>query len=430
MSVFTYQIQNVLSHAYLNTNDTTNTMKHKALLFFYFLLGFCFSFPSIAMRYWMMEWVTPAQMAAIFGITSVPWCLKPLYGFISDSYPLFGYRRRPYMILGGYLSSVMWILLPFCPRDEFVVTFVMTMSSMGLCLSDVMADSLLVEIARAESTDEKGTMQSYSWMFRFAGGLTASIFGAIAYDNLGAVKVFHLNSIIPVGIAVSATFMDGSRQIQSVHWRDTARKLGSVVRKSAVYRPALFLFLICAMPGYGSVLTFFYERQLGFTPDKFGTLDVLGHVVAIVGTFIYKKYLRNVSFRRIFGVALFLSFVLENSLLLLVLHTNRSMGIPDFVFALIERIVITLVGQFITMPMVVLGARLCPVGVEGTLYALLMSITNIGGVVSAEWGSLLTTMFGVSSNNFSNLWKLMLLCHCFDLRPLFSLKLVRDVTPE
>ena len=75
--------------------------------------------------------------------------------------------------------------------------------------------------------------------------------------------------------------------------------------------------------------------------------------------------------------------------------------------------------------MVVMGARICPVGVEGTLYALLMSITNIGGVVGEEWGSLLTTMFGISADNFTNLWKLMLVCHLFDLVPLFSIRLVQ-----
>lgn len=401
-------------------------MKHKTLLFFYFLLGFCFQFPSIAMRYWMMEWVTPAQMAAIFGIVSIPWCLKPLYGFISDSYPILGYRRRPYMIMGAFLSSFMWILLPFCPHDEFVVTLVMTTSSLGLCIADVMADSLLVEIARSETDKNKGIIQSYSWMLRFAGGLAASIFGAIAYDNLGYVQVFHLNSMIPVCIALLSSFIVEKETQIPLNWRLTTSKLSTAVRKPTIYKPALFLFVLCVTPGYGSVMTFFYERELKFTPDEFGTLDVLGHVVAILGTFIYKKYLRDVSFRKIFGIAIGMSFILENTLLLLVLHTNRTMGIPDFVFALIERIVITLAGQFVTMPMVVLGARICPVGVEGTLYALLMSITNIGGVVASEWGSLLTTMFGVSSTNFSNLWKLMLVCHAFDIIPLFLLQLVTD----
>ena len=402
-------------------------MKHKKLLFFYFLLGFCFQFPSIAMRYWMMAWVTPAQMAAIFGIVSIPWCLKPLYGFVSDSYPIMGYRRRPYMILGAFLSAFMWILLPFCPRDEFVVTLVMTASSMGLCVADVMADSLLVEIARTETENNKGIVQSYSWMLRFAGGLAASVGGALAYDTMGYVQVFHLNSMIPICIAMLASFIEEG-DYQRTNWRTTATKLSTAVRKPNIYRPALFLFLICVTPGYGSVMTFFYERELKFTPDEFGTLDVLGHVVAIVGTFIYKKWLRDISFRKIFGVAIATSFVLENTLLLLVLHTNRTVGIPDFIFALIERIVITLVGQFVTMPMVVLGARICPVGVEGTLYALLMSITNIGGVVSSEWGSLLTTMFGVSSTNFNNLWKLMLVCHAFDIIPLFMLRLVPPIS--
>ena len=175
-------------------------------------------------------------------------------------------------------------------------------------------------------------------------------------------------------------------------------------------------------------ITFFYERELGFTPNEFGMLDVMGHIVSIIGIMIYKRYLREVSFPKIFGVALFLSFLLENTMLLLVFHVNRQMGIPDYIFAFIERVTITLVGQFITMPMVVLGARLCPPGVEGSLYALLMSITNIGGVVSEEWGSLLTNMFGITGNNFSNLWKLMLVCHAFDLIPFLGLKLLK--TPE
>ena len=127
-----------------------------ALLVFYFLLGLCFQLPSVAMRFWLIDTVgvSPAQMAAIFGVVAIPWCLKPLYGFVSDSNPIFGYRRRPYMIVGAYMSSVMWILLPFCPHDEFIITCVMTGSSLGLCVADVMADSLLVEAARRESNQE------------------------------------------------------------------------------------------------------------------------------------------------------------------------------------------------------------------------------------------------------------------------------------
>lgn len=402
------------------------------LLIFYLFLGFSFQFPSVAMRYWMMDTVqvSPAQMAAIFGVVSIPWCLKPLFGFISDSKPIFGYRRKPYMIIATYMSSFMWIILPFCPHDEFVIALVMTISSTGMCFADVMADSLLVEAARKEGEKNKGRVQSWSWMMRFAGGFLASIFGTIAYEHLGYAQVFLINSMVPVFIAILSCFIDETKTTEQKDWRKTGSTLYAAVKQPGIYKPALFIFMICVTPGYGSVMTFFYERELGFTPNEFGALDVMGYVVAILGTWIYKRWLTKVTFRKIFGWSLFISFLLENTLFFLVFHTNRQIGIPDFIFAFVERVVITLVGQFITMPMVVLGAQLCPPGVEGSLYALLMSITNIGGVVSEEWGSLLTNMFGVTGTNFVNLWKLMLLCHAFDLVPLTGLNLLRSLEDE
>lgn len=371
--------------------------------------------------------VTPAQMAAIFGVTAIPWCLKPLYGFISDSYPICGLRRRPYMISMSFVCCFMWIILPFVPHDEFIITLVMTISSGGLCFADVMADSLLVEVARDENDENKGIVQSYAWMMRFTGGLLASGLGALAYDLMGSVNVFLLNSMVPLCIAYISLCIPDKMSKNRGNWRETSGKLWKAIRMPEIWKPALFIFMICVTPGYGQAMTFFYERELNFTPNEFGALDVMGYIVSITGTYVYKKWLRNVSFPKIFTWSLFAAFILENTLLLLVLHINRQWGIPDFIFASMERVVITLVGQFISMPMVVLGARVCPVGVEGTLYALLMSITNFGDVISSEWGSLFTTMFGVTGTNFTNLWKLMLLCNFFDLIPLACVKLVSGI---
>ena len=414
---------------HLHTFRESLVFQHIPLLSFYLLLGVCFQFPAVAMRYWLMEdvRVTPAQMGAIFGVTAIPWCMKPLYGFISDSYPIYGLRRRPYMVMMSFLSCAMWIVLPFVPHDEFIITFVLTISSIGMSFTDVMADSLLVEVARDEKSDNKGIIQSWAWIMRFSGGLIASGVGAVMYEHFGAVNVFLINSMVPVSIAILSTYIPDQPSTMRLDWRRTGVKLWSAIRRPMIYRPAFFIFLICVTPGYGGAMSFFYDRELGFTPTEFGILDTMGYIVSIIGTIIYKKWLRNVSFTKIFGWALLLSFFLENTLLLLVLHTNRTLGIPDFVFALAERIVITLVSQFISMPMVVLGARVCPVGVEATLYALLMSITNFGGVISSEWGSLFTNMFGITGENFRNLWKLVLLCNAFDLIPLFSLRLVSTV---
>lgn len=53
----------------------------------------------------------PAETGVISGFSSLPWLVKPLYGFISDSFPLFGYRRRSYLVLSGLLGALSWFLM-------------------------------------------------------------------------------------------------------------------------------------------------------------------------------------------------------------------------------------------------------------------------------------------------------------------------------
>jgi hypothetical protein len=79
------------------------------------------------------------------------------------------------------------------------------------------------------------------------------------------------------------------------------------------------------------------------------------------------------------------------------------------------------------MPVLVLAARLCPPGVEATLFASLMSIFNLGGIVGSEAGALLTSTLGVTDHDFSNLGLLVVLCNLSSLLPLPFLKWIRDV---
>ena len=45
------------------------------------------------------------QVAILSGLAGVPWLVKPLYGFLSDSVPLFGYRRRSYLMICGAVGG-------------------------------------------------------------------------------------------------------------------------------------------------------------------------------------------------------------------------------------------------------------------------------------------------------------------------------------
>lgn len=65
-------------------------------------------------------------------------------------------------------------------------------------------------------------------------------------------------------------------------------------------------------------------------------------------------------------------------------------------------------------------------GVEASLFATLMSLSNGGAFVGSFLGSLLTRGFGVTSSNFDHLAALVACCSLSSLLPLTLLHLVPD----
>jgi len=76
-----------------------------AILLVYFVQGLL-GLAGLGVTFFLKDELrlSPAEVSALMGITVLPWSLKLLYGFFSDSVPILGYRRRPYLVLSG-LSS-------------------------------------------------------------------------------------------------------------------------------------------------------------------------------------------------------------------------------------------------------------------------------------------------------------------------------------
>jgi len=109
---------------------------------------------------------------------------------------------------------------------------------------------------------------------------------------------------------------------------------------------------------------------------------------------------------------------------------NRQLGIDDRFFAMGDSLVLTVLGQLAFMPTLVLAAKICPPGLEATLFAGLMSVFNAGGVASGALGAGLTEYLGVTSTNFDNLALLVTLCNLSSLMPLPFLFLLNEVTDQ
>src|SRR5580698_3169742 len=62
---------------------------------------------------------TPLQVTAFVTVFNLPWIIKPVYGLVSDFVPLFGYRRKSYLIVANVvaMAGYFWVTTLTAPSD-------------------------------------------------------------------------------------------------------------------------------------------------------------------------------------------------------------------------------------------------------------------------------------------------------------------------
>jgi hypothetical protein len=68
---------------------------------------------------------TEAQYSTLSGIKSLPSSFKLIFGFLSDNFPVFGYRRKSYMLVGWFMAATSMGLLLLnsdlsLQRDDYI----------------------------------------------------------------------------------------------------------------------------------------------------------------------------------------------------------------------------------------------------------------------------------------------------------------------
>ena len=379
--------------------------------------------------------LSPAEVAALMGIAALPWVIKPVFGFISDGLPIFGYRRRPYLILSGLLGVGAWLSLANLVHTAAGATLAISITSLSVAFSDVIVDSLIVERARDESVGKAGSLQALCWGASAVGGLLTAYFSGLLLQHFSTRTVFGLTAAFPLLVSAAALWIseepvelaDGNRETVV---KEQMQQLWQALTQKAIWMPTLFLFLWQCTPTAESAFFYFSTNELGFTPEFLGRVRLVTSLASLLGVWLFQRFLKTIPFRQIFIWTTLLSSLLGLTALLLVTHTNRSLGIDDHWFALGDSLILTVMGQLTFMPVLVLAARLCPPGIEATLFAMLMSVLNLSGLVSKEGGAILTHILGVTDTNFDKLWLLVLIANVGSMLPLIFINLLPNEDPQ
>jgi folate/biopterin transporter len=393
-----------------------------AILLVYFVQGIL-GLARLAVSFFLKDdlALSPAQVSAFMGVAALPWMIKPLFGFISDGLPIFGYRRRPYLILSGLLGTVAWILLATVVDTAWTATAAIALGSLSVAFSDVIVDSLVVERARHESVQEAGSLQSLCWGASALGGLITAYFSGFLLEQFSNRTVFAITATFPLIVTLVAGWINESQAAKPSEWEmiwQQVQQLKQAVTQRSIWLPTAFLFLWQATPTADAAFFFFTTNDLGFQPEFLGRVRLVTSLASLVGVWLFQRFFRSIPFRVIFGWTTVISALLGMTMLVLVTHANRMIGIDDHWFSLGDSLILTVMGQLAYMPVLVLAARLCPPGVEATLFALLMSVTNLAGLVSYELGALLMHGLGVTETDFTQLWLLVVITNLTTLLPL------------
>jgi folate/biopterin transporter len=396
-----------------------------AILLIYFVQGIL-GLARLAVSFFLKDelGMSPAEVSAMLGVVALPWIIKPLYGFMSDGLPIFGYRRRPYILISALLGMSAWVSLATIVHTPLAATGAIALCSLSAAVSDVIADSLVVERARKESVTDAGSLQSLSWGATALGGLITAYLSGFLLQHFSTQTIFLISASFPLILSATAWLIAEEKTNKRTDFetvKDQLKQLRQAVSQKTIWLPTAFLFLLQATPSSDSAFFFFTTNELGFPPEFLGRVGLVTSIASLAGVWLFQRFLKTVPFRVIFGWSTVIATALGMTTLLLVTHANRALGIDDRWFSIGDSLILTVIGQIAYMPVLVLSARLCPRGVEATLFALLMSIINLAGILSQEGGAVLTHLLGITDRNFENLWLLVIITNLSTLLPLLFL---------
>uniref|UniRef100_A0ACD5ZU03 Uncharacterized protein n=1 Tax=Avena sativa TaxID=4498 RepID=A0ACD5ZU03_AVESA len=391
--------------------------------------------------YWKdVQKVQPSAAQVYHGVTSIPWMVKPLWGLLTDVLPVAGYRRRPYFVLAGIMGVIAMLIVSLHSKLHVMFALLALMSgSASVAIADVTIDACVAENSliyphlAADMISLNGFCSSVGGLI----GFSISGFLVHAIGSQGALGMLTIPSalVILAGMLLKEVHIPNFQYGQAhKKFSEASGKMLMTLKCPEVWRPCFYMYMSLALSVEIQEGMFYWYTNPSagpsFSEGFIGFIFAIGSVGSLVGVILYQNILKDYSFRSLLfssQLLLSLSGMLD---LILVLRLNLKLGIPDYYFAVIDEGVSKMINRLKWMPLLVLSSKLCPPGIEGTFFALLMSIDNIGVMTGSWFGGLLLHLLKITRTEFKNLWAAILIRNVMRLLPLTLLFLMPGSAPD
>jgi MFS family permease len=329
--------------------------------------------------------LSAAQVGTFGWITLLPWVIKPAYGLLSDSVPLFGRRRQSYFLLTCALAAAagLALALPAPPTYGRLATFIITMG-LGIAFTDVLTDAMMVESGKPLGLT--GAFQSVQWASLNVATILVGVIGGYFAERRDLQGAFLVAAAFPFLAALMGIVFihEAPARAGNEEFREAWRGIRTAVGDRTMWVVAGFIFFWTFSPSIGIPLFYYQTDTLKFSQQFIGLLGSLGAGAGIVGALVYGPLSRTVSLQRLIVAAITLGVV--GTLAYLLYRDAASAVVIDTVYGA--------VAMMTQLAFLDLAAKACPKHAEGTFFALLMSIYNLGAQGSQVTGGYLYDYVG------------------------------------
>jgi MFS family permease len=327
------------------------------------------------------EW-TPVQVTAYLTVLNLPWIIKPVYGIVSDFLPLFGYRRKTYLVLANAAAAgaYCWVTQITAPSE---LVFVLLLTAYGMAISSTVCGAVLVEYGQRLGASDAFVNQQWLW-FNITAMAIAFIGGELV-ERLPPSAALHtaagIIAIAPLAAVFAAWFLisEPASRINLPEMKKTFASLLAALTLRDLWVIALFLFFYYLNPGFGTPLYYHMTDQLNFSQEYIGILGSINSAGWIIGALLYRRFLKRITAKALLNLSILFGTVATAAFLLLSGEASAA----------VINLFSGMAGMIAFVATLTLAADYCPKRSEGFAFAALMSITNFSAALSDNLGSFL-----------------------------------------
>ena len=327
------------------------------------------------------QW-TPVQITAFLTVLNLPWFLKPLYGMASDFVPLFGYRRKSYLLLANAMAAAAYFSI-FGAASPAALIFLLLITAYGMAIASTLSGAVLVENGQRFNASHAFINQEWLW-FNVA-AILSSLLGGVFVQYLMPLSAVHAAAAV-AGVApilvIFGTFVlieEEKAAISLSGFKESFANLFAALKEKRLWVIACFLFFYYFSPGIDTPVYFYMTDHLKFSQAYIGVLNAIGAAGWIAAALSYTIFLRHLRSKALLNLSILVGTLATLSYLLM--SEEITAAIAHFLY-----------GAASMMTMVAslgLAAEHCPKRVEAFAFAALMAVTNVGTALADNVGSYL-----------------------------------------